>query len=771
MHFKMLGLGNSIKRYESSIKFINFCNISLYILTYRIKRSKNDYILHKATITNPYFEIFEALPFPCLLLEPLGEEFVVRDANKKFCELSGKNLAQLKGQIYPEMILNEDVSRQNLQSRQLSLQKVIKSGAPHKIESLRLDLSPSQKEENNIRFWSVENIPIKDKNGEVIYILNMAVDQTSEILEKEKIIQRLAAKEQQQDHFIGKNQDGIYSLDAQGNFLHLNEGLAKMAEMPREEILNKSFLPFCAPYEKERVLESFHRAISGSNESIEAEFISAKGNHLILEISLFPMNEKNQRGVYGIAKNLTLLRQQERELYRNQKKFQALVQEGNDLVAIIGTDGIYSFVSNTTENILGYKPSFLDGKSAFDFIHPEDKERVLGEFSELEGKKHVRINNFRFKDATGKWRWIETFASNFIDDPYVEGIVVNSRDITALVEQSRQIKQIYERYTLAAEATEDLIYDWNLETDEVTRFHKGNEDFLGYSREEIDNREFWKGNIHPVELPHLKQTLKDSLDDPEKTSLKTQYRFQRADGSYAQIIDRANIVRNEKGEAIRLIGATSDVSKLVENKTALKLANKRFSYAMKATKEMIWDWNIEQAYIKRSGAFKRIFGYNTPKDASVENVWFDKIVEEDKERIKKSLDDALHDPDIKKWREEYCFVKKDGTLAYVVDRGFILREKNGTAIRMVGAVLDVTESRRMLREIQKQNEILKEVAWEQAHIVRAPLARLKGLLDLLEQEEFDEWSREELLGLIRTSADEVDNVIGKIIRKTEGIEG
>src|SRR5690606_13755 len=149
--------------------------------------------------------------------------------------------------------------------------------------------------------------------------------------------------------------------------------------------------------------------------------------------------------------------------------------------------------------------------------------------------------------------------------------------------------------------------DWNLETDEVIRFHKSNEKFFGYSRKEIDAREFWRSHIHPEELPGLKEHLKECLADPEKTSIKTSYRFQRADGTYAEIIDRANIVRNENGRAIRLIGATSDVSQLLNKKNALKLANKRFSYAMKATKEMIWDWNIEQGHIKRSGAFKRIF--------------------------------------------------------------------------------------------------------------------------------------------------------------------
>ena len=180
--------------------------------------------------------------------------------------------------------------------------------------------------------------------------------------------------------------------------------------------------------------------------------------------------------------------------------------------------------------------------------------------------------------------------------------------------------------------------------------------------------------------------------------------------------------------------------------------------------------NIESGYIKRSTAFKKIFGYNTKKDSSVEKLWFEKIFEEDRKRIRTSLKTALSDPEVKKWKEEYSFIKKDATKAHVIDRGYILRDKDGKAIRMIGAVLDVTESRKMLQAIKKQNRILKEVAWEQAHIVRAPLARLKGLLDLLELEVYEEWSKEELLTLIKDSAEEVDQIICSIIRKTEQIE-
>ncbi len=306
-------------------------------------------------------------------------------------------------------------------------------------------------------------------------------------------------------------------------------------------------------------------------------------------------------------------------------------------------------------------------------------------------------------------------------------------------------------------------------TDEVLRFHKSSEKLFGYGSPEIDAPNFWKSKIHPEDLPEVLENLELHFKDKEQHHVKSQYRFRRADGTYAQIIDRSSVVRNDGGKAVRLIGATTDISEIMSNKEALKMANRRFNYAMKATKEMIWDWDLSKDRVKRSSSFKKIFGYSTQKWASPEEFWFEKIMKKDRDRIRKSLYVALDDPNIKKWREEYCFIKKNGDKAFVIDRGYILRNKEAKAIRMVGAVLDVTESRRMLNEIRKQNEVLKEIAWEQAHTVRAPLARLRGLLDLLEEESFQEWSRQELVGLLKNSAEEVDQIIENIVRKTEKI--
>lgn len=191
--------------------------------------------------------------------------------------------------------------------------------------------------------------------------------------------------------------------------------------------------------------------------------------------------------------------------------------------------------------------------------------------------------------------------------------------------------------------------------------------------------------------------------------------------------------------------------------------------AMKATSEMIWDWEIATDSVTRSKGYKNIFGYDTNEATSVHSFWLTKVMEKDQQKVRESLQKALDNPSAKKWKCEYRLIRADGSIAYVIDRGYILRDQNKLALRVVGAVLDVTNSRKLLRKVQNQNRVLKDIAWEQSHVVRAPLARIKGLLHLLEQDNHDGVGIEEIMLHIRNSADELDCIIRKIVKKTEDI--
>jgi len=910
---------------------------------------------------NCWKEIFEVMPFACLVLKPQAKDtFVTVDVNQAYLDLTGTSRDFLiNKEIRKAFPLNPEVNEAGDNPALLSLARAVESGEKQAVENVRYDIRNSITGGFEERYFSLQNIPLKNSDGKVEAILHTTKEVTQEHLfvQREKEIEaELNISRQQYKNFIRENPDGLYRLDLQGNFLHANEGLAKLAELPLEEIINTNFLPFCAPHHKDLILENFQKAVSGKITSFEADFISGSGTAVILKILLMPMFvEGKVAEVHGIAKDVSELRNSEKvvveksrflevnaafisslleneindealyetfgiiaqtveadrmyyfgadedpetgailisqkvewcseiavpqidnpemqnmpiskveeitapltknlpftathndlapgalkeifeeqdiksmlllpifveerlcgfvgfddctrlrtwkeeeisflksltqnltnafekkaaldkvkrseeQLRQSEQKFRSLVQEGSDLIGILNIDGFYSFVSENYKKILGYEPCELVGKNAYQFIHPEDFVRVKDQFYQLKEQKQVRISPFRFRNKDNKYRWVQTIATNLLNDSAVQGIVANSWDVTTVIEQAREIEHINERYQLAATATEDLIYDWDLTSNQVTRFHRSRKELFGYPSDVVNKREFWKKNIHPEDLIQEKKKLSKVLADPNEYYIKTEYRFRRADGSYAQVVDKGYILRDRNGKAIRLIGATSDITEITAKKEALKIANKRFKMAMKATNEMIWDWDIATDSVTRSKGYKNIFGYDTNEATSVHSFWLDKVDERDREKVQRSLACAISDPEVKKWKLEYRFVKADGEIAFIQDRGYILRDAEGKATRVVGAVLDVTNSRKLLRKIQRQNKLLKEIAWEQSHVVRAPLARIQGLLHLLDQNNCQEMSKEEMLYHIKDSANELDSIIRNIVGKTEKID-
>lgn len=718
-----------------------------------------------------------------MLLEIRNGEWIIRNVNERYSQVTAKKPEELIDEkvtdVFPE---NSNQEIKNWSLVEASLQRILKTSKPDKIPHIRYDIINPQTGVYEPRYWSAENFPILDDDGKrVLFVLHTALDRTAEVLEQERrknVQVELEQKELERHYLIEANPDGLYSLDLEGNFISVNHGACQIVERPKEEILKMNFRQVCSAHEVERVTRIFQEVLQGESREFEVDFFTERGVKKILKISLVPLKmEETIKGAYGIVKEVTVIRetqkalvQKEQELLKSKNKYRALVQEAFDLVAVLDLDGNYTFISVSSTSILGIPPEDLVGKNAFCFIHPEDKERVTEEYSEIEIKKKIKIAPFRYKTGDGNWKWLETHVTNLIHDPDVGGIVANSREITDLIAKNQELQQLYERYELAAAATGDLIYDWDLITDTVKRFFKGKEKQFGYDRPEMDKRDFWREHVHPEDIEDLRKLLKNTLSNPQRNQIRSQYRLKRADGSYAHLIDRGMIVRDESGKAIRIIGATSDISGLINRRDALRIANKRFTYAMKATQEMIWDWDILNNTIERGKPFKDKFGYSPRENPSKENFWFNLVVEKDWQRVRDSMEVTLRDPSLDKWREEYRILKPDGEIAYVIDRGFIIRDHSGKAVRMVGATLDVTESRRMLKEIKKQNKILREVAWEQAHVVRAPIARLKGLLNLFDEEDNGEWDQEEILGLIKDSADELDNIVIGIIKKTEGIE-
>jgi light-regulated signal transduction histidine kinase (bacteriophytochrome) len=106
----------------------------------------------------------------------------------------------------------------------------------------------------------------------------------------------------------------------------------------------------------------------------------------------------------------------------------------------------------------------------------------------------------------------------------------------------------------------------------------------------------------------------------------------------------------------------------------------------------------------------------------------------------------------------------------VIDRGLIIRNKEGTAVRMVGAMTDISETLHHINTIEIQNAKLRNIAWTQSHVVRAPISRILGIINLIEEEgenfnEIQFWLQQ-----LKISTTEMDDIIKNIVKETIRIE-
>lgn len=199
----------------------------------------------------------------------------------------------------------------------------------------------------------------------------------------------------------------------------------------------------------------------------------------------------------------------------------------------------------------------------------------------------------------------------------------------------------------------------------------------------------------------------------------------------------------------------------------LKTSNERYLYATKASFDAIWDMDLISNKLFLGEGFSTLFGHNIGQAETSHVFSGKKIHPEDRQRISESLWKALNSDNMN-WKENYRYAKSSGEYAYVQDKAVIMRDAKGRATRVIGAIQDVTERKKYIDAIENQNIQLREIAYTQSHIVRAPLARIMGLVNLINVN--SENPQTELLEYVRSSAHELDDVIRSIVRKTESID-
>jgi PAS domain S-box-containing protein len=208
-----------------------------------------------------------------------------------------------------------------------------------------------------------------------------------------------------------------------------------------------------------------------------------------------------------------------------------------------------------------------------------------------------------------------------------------------------------------------------------------------------------------------------------------------------------------------------DVTKRVQNEQKIKASLNHYNNT-KDVSSALYVWEFKSNEVKWNTGLKEVFGHEQ-SGAFLKEGWFQLIHPEDRDRVVDALSACLEKND-QTWKIEYRLKAADRNYRFVLDRGFFIYDAIGQPERMVGSVKDVSERVNYLSDIEGLNKRLGEISWMQSHVVRAPLARIMGLSELLRYNE-GEITQAELLSLLTDSAQELDAIIRNILQQTKDI--
>ncbi len=211
-------------------------------------------------------------------------------------------------------------------------------------------------------------------------------------------------------------------------------------------------------------------------------------------------------------------------------------------------------------------PDELLGKTVYDVFPREMAERVEREDRDIIQSGRPLVDRERAStDAAGNTRWLSSTKVPLRDaDGKAFGLIGVNRDITERKRMEQELRENVERFEIAARVTNDVIWDWDLKTDTMW-WSDGFRVLFGYDRNAVEpGPESWYTRLHPADHDRVVKTIRRVIEGGE-AYWSDEYRFRRADGSYADIYDRGYIIQGEDGTPVRMIGAMVDVTERTQS--------------------------------------------------------------------------------------------------------------------------------------------------------------------------------------------------------------
>ena len=431
----------------------------------------------------------------------------------------------------------------------------------------------------------------------------------------------------------------------------------------------------------------------------EYKWLSATFQNLLAEPSI--------RGVVIHFNDITQRKQAEFAVQKSEEKYRFLFVNNPQPMWIFDESSLRILeVNEAAIRHYGYSYEEFSNMTIKDIRPSEDVEKLVqwissSPYSDIDQwQKPI----WRHRKKSGEIIYVE-IKSHPIEYLERKALLVSVNELTKMVEAERELVISNDRFNYAMKATSDAIWEFDLNTSLVYRsdsFHA----MFGLDPKVNNRYEDIYKNIHAEDREAMLSSFREALADKKAETWSCEYRFMKADGTYAFISDKAWIIRNLSGEPVRVVGSMRDITEKKNFEAELLKSQERFEFASKATSDALWDTDLLTGQVHWGQGYKVLFGYDAPPQGRID-FWISKIHPEDRDTVIADFKHAAEETDAGNWQKEYRFYRADGSIAYVIDKAVILRDDSGKPYRMIGAMQDISELKEKERQLAQEKNLLR----------------------------------------------------------------
>lgn len=315
------------------------------------------------------------------------------------------------------------------------------------------------------------------------------------------------------------------------------------------------------------------------------------------------------KGIIINLRDITLRMQLEEELRQKTyflEKAQETAKVGYWIADPFFEDGFLIW-SKETCRIFGLSEKEFDQRAEtfIRFIYPDDREKVLALAEKAIAGEAIYKIDYRIQLKNGAVRWVHDQAEIVRgDDGNATKMIGILQEITERKVIEKVLRQFNERYELLAKATNDAIWDWDINLGIVSWNH-GLQTIFGYSESEVDfTYNWWKSRVHPEDENEVHNSIINAFAAQQKNWSYT-YRFREAHGGYKYVYDRAYIIYDHENRPTRMIGAMQDITERTEAMEKIE----KLSFVASKTDNSVIITDAEQKIEWVNESFERMTGY------------------------------------------------------------------------------------------------------------------------------------------------------------------